>query len=284
MNDGGLDLMVIRDRPQFKPGLFHDMPASTYHEIEALSSSGAKKMIRSAAHYKLMRDTPSVPSAQMQFGTVVHAGVLEPDTFDQVVAISPDCDKRTVAGKATWANFYSENAGRIILTAADHDRARRCIDAVNAHPAAAKLLDGAKREVSLFWNDARYGCPCKSRFDIYSHGGIADLKTCQDGSSEGFGKTIAQYLYHMAAAFYVDAAEHVLNESPRFFCFVVVEVEPPFAVAVYRLPTNAILAGAHLVAKAMERYAEALATGQWRGYPITIDDIQLPGWALKFNN
>src|SRR4029077_6204270 len=263
--------MNAPERPPFVPGVFHEMPSATYHAIEALSSSGCKKLQQSAAHYKAMRDQVSVPSAAMQFGTVCHAGVLEPDTFDQVVAIAPDCDKRTVAGKATWANFYSANEGRIVLSAADHDRARRCVDAVNAHPAARRLLEGSKREVSLFWNDDVYQVPCKVRFDAANHGGLIDLKTCPDASPDSFRKAIANFLYHLQSAFYMKGAEAVLGEWPRFFAFIAVEAEPPHAVACYALPDEAIQVGLRLRAKALERYAEALKTGTWPGYPDTID-------------
>lgn len=271
-------------RPTFEPGVFPDMPGELYHAIEAMSASGATKMLRSPQHYRLMRDTPNEPTPAMQFGTVVHAGVLEPDALDSRVAVLPEVNRRTNAGKALIADFEALNPGRILLDAAEYDRALRCIAAVRAHPGAAMLLDGGEREVSVFWNDGRYGVPCKSRLDIRSHGGITDLKTTQDASPEGFAKQIASLLYHVQGAFYISGAEHVLGASPRFFAFIAVESEPPHAVACYALPSNAILAGAHLANRALERYATALAAGVWPGYPDTIDMIKLPPYALRFDN
>lgn len=284
MNDTALAVATDIQRPAFSPGVFTDMPAADYHAIEALSASGGKKLRQSALHYKLMRDTPSVPTATMDFGTVVHAGVLEPHLLDNVCAVAPMVDKRTTIGKSEWAAFTQANQGRIILSPGDYKRALACIAAVRAHPAAAKLLDGARTEVSLFWTDAKYQVPCKCRWDGINRGGGFDLKTTQDASPEGFSRTIASYEYHAAAAHYISGAEHALNESPRFFAFIAVESEPPHAVACYALPSNAILAGQRLVAIALERYAEALTSGKWRGYPGTIDSIQLPRWALRFDN
>lgn len=282
----------------FEAGIFADMPAEEYHKREAMSASGIKKMLQSPQHYMLMRTRPSEPTDAMQFGSAVHCGALEPDRFASAVLCPPaDAPKKPTAAQwnakkpspetldaiAFWQAFNRECIGRIVLTRDDHARAQRCIDAVRAHPAAAALLEGAEREVSLFWNDARYGVPCKSREDIYSHGGITDLKTTTDASPEGFGKQIANLLYHVQGAHYISGSEHVRNESPRFFAFIAVESEEPHAVAVYALPGNAILAGAHLANRALERYAAALANGQWSGYPDTIELIKLPAWALRFD-
>lgn len=239
-------------------------------------------MLRSAQHYLLMRTTPNEPSPAMLFGSAVHTGILEPDTFGNAVAVAPDVNKRTNAGKAEFEAFAAENAGRIILSTEDHARALRCIDAVRAHPGAAKLLEGGERELSLFWNDGRYGVPCKARFDALNHGGVIDLKTCLDASPEAFARAAATFLYHVQAGHYLSAGEHSLHETPRFFVLICVESEAPHAVACYVLPSNAILAGQRLMNRALERYRDALAAGQWRGYPQTIETLPFPKWATTF--
>lgn len=260
----------------------YGLPAADYHKAEALSSSGARKLRQSPMHYKLMRDEPSEPTEQMQFGTCVHDGVLEPDAFESRVCGAPKVDKRTKEGKATWEKFVADNAGKIVLPMGDFDRARRCIDAVLAHPAASQLLAGAVREVSLFWRDGKYKVPCKARIDIWNHGGLTDLKTTTDASAEAFARSIANYDYHAQLAHYASGCEHVLDRSPEFCCFIAVESEKPHAVAVYELPGNAMLAGMHLMNIAAQRYADALAAGKWSGYPETIQTIALPRWALSF--
>jgi exodeoxyribonuclease VIII len=240
-------------------------------------------MLQSPLHYKLARTFASVPSAAMQFGTAVHCGVLEPQRFDAAVACAPTVDKRTKDGRAEWAAFVAGNAHKVVLDADAYERAHNTISAVRAHPGAAELLDGALFEVSLFWNDARYGVPCKCRWDLFNHGGVVDLKTTSNASPAEFARQIVNFNYHVQAAHYLSGGEHARNEAPRFFAFIVVESEPPHAVACYALPGNAILAGAHLMNQALERYAAALAAGEWPGYPDTIEQIQLPRWATQFN-
>lgn len=264
-------------------GVVHGMPFPEYLALEMFSASGAKKLLKSPAHYLVDRTKPRDPTPAMQFGTAVHAGVLEPDTFCQRVAAAPVCDRRTTAGKAMYADFCAASAGKVILSAEDYQRAVGCINAVRAHPGAKQLLTGAETEVSMFWQDGRYKISCKLRTDIVSHGGMSDLKTTVDASPEGFGRECAKYLYHAQGAHYISGSEHVLNASPEFFAFIAVESEPPHAVGVYVMPSNAILAGMHLINTAMERYAEAKATGNFKAYADTIEVLQLPPWALRFD-
>jgi hypothetical protein len=269
--------------PAFLPGLFEHMPAETYHAIEALSATGSKKILQSPAHFKLFRTKQKEPSAAMQFGTAVHGGVLEPDRFDDIVCCAPEINKRTKDGKAEYADFLLLNQGKVVLSAEDLDRARRCVDAVLAHPAASELLAGGKNEHSLFWNDARYKVPCKARYDTRNHGGIVDLKTAQDASPEGFGNACARFLYHVQGANYWSGHEHVLNESPAFFAFIAVESEEPYAVGCYSLTPVQLAAGERLMAEALARYAQARETGIWPGYSDAITELKMPRWSMRFD-
>jgi exodeoxyribonuclease VIII len=66
--------------------------------------------------------------------------------------------------------------------------------------------------------------------------------------------------------------------------FIAVEKQPPHAVGCYLLPGEGVLAGGHLMNIALARYAEALASGEFRGYADTIEQIRLPRWLLRFDN
>ena len=62
-------------------GVYQSMPANEYHAAERLSSGGARKILQSQLHYLFARNQPNEPTAAMEFGSAVHFGVLEPDTF-----------------------------------------------------------------------------------------------------------------------------------------------------------------------------------------------------------
>lgn len=270
-----------RERTPFVEGVFPDMPAETYFDIEAMSASGGKNMLRSPYHYRYFRDHSDEPTAAMEFGTAVHAGVLEPATFAERVVSVPEFNKRSKDGKAAYEAFTAQHEGKVLLDASAFDRCRRCIDAVLAHPSAAGLLNGAEIEVSAFWMDFKYRVPCKMRFDARNHGCLIDLKTTPDASADAFNRRIATFMYHMQAAHYCSGSEHVFNESPKHFIFIAVESEPPHGVAVYALPGNAILAGSHHMNLVLGRYQECMASYKWPCYPDTVETIQLPRWALQ---
>lgn len=274
------------DRPKREPvpfvaGVFENMPAEQYFAVEAMSQSGAKEMLRSPMHYRYARDNPPEPTPAMRFGTAVHTGVLEPELFDSTVVAMPAVDRRTAAGKAAYAAFMAAAAGKVVLSQADFDRARRCIDAVGRHPAAKALLAGATVETSLFWIDAKYHVPCKARIDARNHGGLIDLKTTTDASRDEWPRAAAGWGYHLQAANYFSGCEHLLDATPEFFAHVVVESEAPHGVAVYAMPGNAIMAGAARMNEALRLYADAMRSGYWTGYPSTIETFTFPRWATR---
>lgn len=280
------------------PGFYADMPAELYHAIEAMSSGGSQKMLRSPAHYKRMRTERNEPTPAMQFGTVIHAGVLEPHRLADVCAAVPDDapsrptsaqlrakkpSPDTLDAIAYWTEFNARNGGRIILSASDHARAMLTIEAIRAHPGASQLLAGAQIEGSLFWQDSRYGVPCKARFDARNLGGLIDVKSTQDASPEAFARSAAAFSYHVQGAHYCSGARHVFGENPEFFAIIAAETEPPFGVACYLLESNALLAGGHRMSIALGRYAAALSEDRWSGYPSTIEVLRMPAYATKFN-
>lgn len=284
--------------PAFTPGIFDGLPAEQYFAVEAMSQSGAKKMRQSPLHYITERSQRRAPTPAMQLGTAIHDAVLEPHAFDaRVMCLPADAPGRptsrqinakkpspeTVECIAWWREFEARRGDRILLDQDDFDTVRRCADAVHAHPAARELLAGAVVEQSMFWVDARYKVPCKARVDARNHGLLIDVKSCEDASPEGFAKQIANFDYHAQAAHYISGDEHLLDASPQGFVFIAVEKEPPRAVGVYLLPGEAVMAGGHLMDIALSRYAEALASGEFRAYADTVETIRLPRWALRFD-
>lgn len=266
-------------RPE--PGLYEAMSAEEYHLVEAMSASGLTAMLRSPQHFRCWRDNPSEPTEAMQFGTAVHMGVLEPQRFAKEVILAPEINRRTKEGKALWEQFQAGHVGKLVLELEAFQNCQRAVDAVRSHPAASRLLEGGKVEQSVFWSDAEYGVPCKARVDVMNHGGIADLKTTKDASPEAFAQTVARFAYHAQGAHYVSGAEHVLDATPAFFALIAVESEEPFGVKCYTLPAQALHMGRRLVDRALAMYRRALDAKAWPGYSVSIDELQLPRWALR---
>lgn len=276
-----------RERHPFTPGVFDGLDADLYHSCEAIGSGGIKKLLRSPGHYRVERDKPSQPSPAMIFGTAVHAGVLEPDTFATRVRKMPSLNLKRPRDREIAAEYYAEaaQAGAVVLSEPDYRRCLNTWHAIRKHPAAARLLRGAIVERSLFWEDARYKVPCKARWDVFNteHGAIiGDIKTTRDASPEAFGRDAANLFYHAQAGHYTSGGQHLLPDlAIDAFVFIAAENEEPHAVACYRVDSAAMMAGMHHADLAYLRYQEAVATGEFGFYPDTIETLALPRWATR---
>ena len=258
----------------------HDLTNAEYHASPAISKSGLDLIRKAPALYKWRRENPDEQTPAMRLGTLTHTAVLEPDRFPFDTIVRPEgIDRRTSAGKAAWAAFEIQSDGREIITAEEMAKLSAIRDAVHSHPAAAKALAGRPTiEQSIFWDVD--GIDCRCRPDAVTESGvIVDLKTTRDASPDGFAKSIAQYRYHVQAAFYCDGYRAAFGEAPKGFAFIAVETEPPYLVAVYVASSTMILRGRADYLDDLAKFRECRDTDTWPGYssaPLTID---LPKWA-----
>lgn len=261
---------------------FHEgLSNESYHKLKAVSPSQIKVLGRSPLHYFdqfLAEDREKKPpTPAMERGTALHTAVLEPELWDATVAVPPHSfDRRTKAGKELAAAFEAESAVKIVLSPEDADQVRRMADAVRKHPAARFLLElPGRREASYTWTDPATGLECKTRPDWHSEDRriVVDVKTTKDASRAEFTKSIANFDYHVQAAWNQAALD------AEQFITIAVESERPFAVAVYPASGALIAAGQRRIEAAMTLLAECHASGRWPGYGDLVQEpIDLPGW------
>lgn len=262
-------------------GIYPGIPAAEYHGWDAASNSRLSRLLRSPRHLRAYLDEPQEDTPALLIGRATHAAVLEPDVFASGFVCAPEVDRRTKAGKEEWAAFCDANAGREVLSPADHALCLALRRAVQAHPAASTLLGHAGDiEVSGVWTDHASGCRCKLRADKLcgSVGVVVDLKTTQDAGSESFTRSIFSLGYHRQAAMYIDGLR-ANGLDVEHFVFVAVEKTPPYGVAVYRLTDEAIDAGRKQLRSLLATYRWCTERDEWPGYSDDIQDISLPRWA-----
>ena len=262
------------------PTIRRDLTNAEYHASPAISKSGLDLIRKTPALYQWRRSNPTEQTPAMRLGTLTHTVVLEPEVFADSVIVRPEgIDRRTSAGKAAWAAFELEAEGREIITNEEGAKLAAIRDAVRSHPAAAKALAGLPViEQSIFWDVDGIACRCRPDA-VTERGVIVDLKTTRDASPEGFARSVAQYRYHVQAAYYSDGYRAVFGEAPRGFVFIAVETEPPYLVAVYVASETMTSRGRIEYQADLDTFRECLATDTWPGYsssPLTLD---LPKWA-----
>jgi hypothetical protein len=270
-----------------KVGLHRNVPFDAYVQWDAANASMLKHFARSAAHARYEMTHQAETTAKL-IGHAVHAAILEPENFDATFAVAPALDKRTIKGKAQWAEFEAANKDRIILRDDEMTLATALGRSVQEHPLAARLVGSpGVREASLLWHDPDIGLPCKARLDLLcmfdGYSTIVDVKTTRDASPRGFALEVARYSYHLQAAWYLRGAD-ILSPVPRRFVFVAVEKSPPYCVALYELDTVALDAGLTTVLDCLNKYANARTSRVWPGYSSGIQTLFLPQWAMPKEN
>lgn len=281
-------------------GLVYGLEESIYHRQPGLSSTGAKKILQSPAHYKHYVSQPEAPKDAFDVGTAVHAKVLG---VGAQIAVYPDgngperfeydgkeldnvLDKtgglRTAASKA----FEADARGRGLIPV--KRVTARVVDimaeSVLSHPVASKLLEQGDPEVSMFATDPDTGVALRGRLDWLGPR-IVDLKTTAGDASESeFAIHAFRFGYEIQQAMYEHTYNLITGDTLPYL-FVVVEAHAPYLTAVHTLGNDELLMARRRAREARERYARCLETGEWPGYktrtgsPIGI--LQAPVWNVN---
>ena len=268
------------------PGVYDDMPDAIYHSDPtpdgSLSRSGAREILppKTPAHFAWWRENGRAPKRVFDFGHVAHARALGRG-LDVAVVDADDwkLKKHQEERKAAYAD------GKAPILRHESDTIDAMVAALRADKRAAPLfdLDRVKVEQSLFWTHARTKTMCRSRPDILlrtSRGDYiaADYKTAEHADAEAFGKSSADYGYHLQEWFTLEGLRALgLDEAPRMV-WVVQEKRPPHLVNVVQLTAKASSYGRLKGEQAVTIYARCQAEGRWPGYGPGIELADLPGW------
>jgi hypothetical protein len=261
------------------------MDNAAYHAHPAVSKSHLDLIARSPLHYWARyldpeRVTPE-PSPQMRLGTALHTHVLELSRWDEEIAVAPAMDRRTKAGKEAWQAFQDDAVSKTVITAEDAEQVMAMGRAVMRHPAAAMLLGlPGKAETTHMWTDAATGLQCKCRPDWLTDDGsiVVDLKTTKDASPRGFKQSVANFRYHVQAAWYLHGLEQATGKRPDQFIFICVESTAPYACAVYAADAEMIERGHDQAMRDLAKLAVCKAADHWPSYSEQIETLSLPGW------
>jgi hypothetical protein len=251
------------------------MDATTYRNTEGISASDIKWILppKTPAHYHAYKTglIKREETRALVLGTLCHLAVLEPEQLPTAFAVRPaGLDFRTKDGKL-WKEAQGDKP---ILDETEAAMLDGMSKSVAAHPAAAALLDGAQREVSLF-KEHRTGLKLKGRLDVLGNGYVADVKTAEAGDVGGFASAVFRYNYHVQAAMYCQLA------GVERFSFITVEKAPPYAVAVYDLSAKAIQVGLNSLNYALDTISACEEAGEWPAYSREVQTLDLPAWAYK---
>lgn len=207
--------------------------SAEYHASPAIGSGDVRDFIRSPKLFHDKREglVPTLESLALQFGSLTHLAILEPERFRQSIAIKPeDMSFATKDGKA----WRAAHEGRTIITQADyctiHMMQQRMPDGVR------RVLSTGKSEVTVRNEINGLAVQCRADHWNEEDGIIYDLKSI--GAIEDVEREIYKCGYHIQAEFYrrVIAAETGLKpafvllfaEKAFPFRWRIVELDPDY--------------------------------------------------------
>lgn len=269
-------------------GEFLDIDNDQYHSGPGISKSHLDAIAgASPKHYWHKYINPErerqEPTDAMKFGTATHTVLLEPELLESTVVCGLDLDRRSNANKAAWAEFEEANKGKVIISADKYQDLLYIRDAVHNHPVAAGLLSGGKAEQSLYAIDHDTGelIKCRTDYMVDSGGLIVDLKTTDDASPDGFGKSAANFRYDVQVAWYYHVFSQGLGWIPNDWCFIAVEKTAPYAVGIYFATQSQIERATETALRDFKRIVHHRKLGQWPDYGETPLALELPGWIKR---
>lgn len=303
-----LDPIVPRPGSEWQDGaqgVFMGFDAEKYHKAYGVSHSMLRNM-EPPARLPAYLTEPRVVTADMVLGTLTHHLILEPEKPLPKIVVQPDTypaqpdstavkqKKASVGDPIDWHNgakyckrWHAEakEAGLIVLTSDRMDSLRGMVKSVSVHPGARSLLTNCETEVSVFLNWEHHGRAVlrKGRMDVLpiNSNALADVKTCEDASTEEFAKKIEEG-YATQAAYYLDLWNEAMpNDQREAFVFIAVERKPPYLVACYYVNPTDIAIARRLNQARLTRYLECSKTNVWPGFSDGFQELSMTSWARR---
>ena len=235
--------------------------------------STLKHMADSAAHYRHACLNPLKPSKPMLIGTIVHRLVLGPQK-DHDVVIFPDARRGKI-----WELFQKAHTGDTIVTASEWEEAEPIADAILHDDVARRLLDGARFEVPLRWENN--GIPCATRgIDIVGAKSICDLKTSVSSKPRKFLRHAERMFYHAQLAHYEDGANANGIDTSEGVSLIAAETKPPYAVTIFEIPKDVLEWGRKQISLWIGTLRNCAAIDHWPAYSQSPVRWEMPAWAI----
>lgn len=269
-------------------GVHYDLDARFYHSLPGASASQLRKLWQSTpAHLKASLDEPREETPAMMMGTLAHSVILEPEKPLPGIVIPPDeyepGKKWTNAAKVCkeW-RAAREAEGLLVVKADEYNAVMGMARSIAAHPLAGPMLAYGRPEVSLVTMDEGNGVVVRARVDFVPLSGptLMDIKTTASAAASDFQRKAYDMGYHIQAALYLALWNALTGEERTGFQFIVVENTPPHAVNVFECEREFLERGASDFKRALATYAQCVRDDNWPAYPATMQQLNIPKWAV----
>lgn len=270
-------------------GIIEGEDSATYHSSDAVGSHKLQDLspypVLFYRRWVAKTIPPDAQTPALAFGQYFHTLALEGEAAVKArYVVAPECDRRTKDGKALYAVFVAESAGKVVIEEKDMTLAWRMVESIRAKPSAVELFSRGRPEVTFRKKMEHFAIQARADwFDAFDGSApmVVDLKSCDSLAS--FDKQFFGYDYYKQAAFYrlVVASVMGLETFQPQFCYVVVEKNEPYQCAI-RIPDAESLAiGTKEIMSDLTRLKNCYASGEWPGEGNDPRPISLPEWKVR---
>lgn len=260
--------------------VYHSSDAFGVHDLDDLSPHPL--LFHKKHVLKTITDTKDSPA--MLFGRYFHCLALEGEEAAAANFVeAPECDRRTSAGKAAFAAFQAESAGREIISAEDRALAWRMVEAIREKPSLVTLLDPKIGQPEVTFRAQMKFFQLQCRVDWWIENGAIDVNVKTVEHLSDFDNHFWKYGYYKGAAFYRAVIAKVLGLEPMQpqSRFLVVEKSEPYQAVIREPDAQSLDIGWREVERELLRLKGCFETNAWPGEPDQPKPISLPEWKTK---
>lgn len=201
-----------------------------------LSYSALSQFKKSPNHLLAYWNNEFKTTDAMQFGSLVHKLILQPDTFGDDFAVFEGARR---AGKA-WQEFSQTNQDKTIIKQSELDAANNILNNAMKHEVVKTMLQNATaKELELNWKHKEVNF--KGFADIITtfegKQCVVDIKTTTDAGKR-FERDLYYNDYKMQLAMYQDQ----FGKDCEAY-IIAIETTTPFNVQVYKLDDSLLFKG-----------------------------------------
>lgn len=270
-----------------EPGIYTDLSNDQYHADPAISRSRIMTFRESPYKYWAEYENPEHlklkplmgKTEPLIFGNAFHTMMLEPDLFYDLFAVKPEgIDKRTIKGKKEYEEYLIAKGNRTELSMDKIYLLHLMREAIEKHPEALALIQGAQYESSYFWRDANTGLMCKCRPDILHGNMIVDLKTIQSASSRYYQREMVERGYHIQAAMIREGVYQNTGVDIPNVVNICIEKVYPYEIGIKIISESALEAGKKAFFETLIDLNSRMRDNIFPSYQTEF--VELPAWAL----
>ena len=203
----------------------------SYYQHPAFSGSdiitALTKTQNEFLHFYAKRQIESIDNKtpEMEFGSLTHCLLLEPELKDEKIAISPFETFQSKESKA----WKAENSNKIICKQSQFDKAQKMVDVLYNSPLAAQFLQKGINEEEVFAFDTTLSMDLRIKADkrLKQKSGSLIFEYKTTGNLIEFGNVYTNFKYYLKAAFYKHVYE-LQNEKINDVVLLVQSTEEPF--------------------------------------------------------